>query len=84
MSPVLLLLASTWLDPQDPSLTDLAPQPSASHAARWLPRVTLRFTRRAAGAWWSDSRAESLTTPMGTTFELRLEWGGSDGPSIDP
>jgi hypothetical protein len=78
MTSVLLLVASAWLTPEPGPWGDdafEAPSTSASASARWLPRLTLRFTRRAADAWWADSLRDALTTPLGTTFEVRLEWG---------
>lgn len=78
MTSVLLLVASAWLSPEPGPWGDdtfeATPAPTPA-SVRWLPRLTLRLTRRAADAWWADSLRDALTTPLGTTFELRLEWG---------
>lgn len=75
-SALLLLVASTWLDPDVDDVFEAPRAPIvAPFTARLLPRITLRFTHRAAEAWWADSLQDALTTPLGTTFEVRLEWG---------
>lgn len=82
MTSVLLLVAATWLDPTAGDAFEATPPPPiAPLTARLLPRVTLRFTRRAADAWWADSLHDALTTPLGMTFEVRLEWGAPDASS---
>ncbi len=79
MTSVLLLVAATWLDPTADEAVDATRSTTqAPLTARLLPRLTLRFTRRAAEAWWADSLHDALTTPLGTTLELRLEWGADD------
>lgn len=53
--------------------------PSRPLRAWWLPVVTLRLTHRELRALALD--LDAATTPLGTTLELRLEWGGATSPS---
>lgn len=61
----------------------MAPPPPPTRAW-WLPTLTLRLTHRDARSLSVD--ADVALTPLGTTFELRLEWGASraSAPDLDP
>jgi hypothetical protein len=67
------------------ALADLpSAPPVAPRRAWWLPTVTLRLTHRDARSLSVDT--DVALTPLGTTFELRLEWGASRValPDLDP
>lgn len=57
------------------------PAPVRPTRAWWLPTLTLRLTHRAARSLALD--ADVASAPLGTTFELRLEWGAPRASSPD-
>ncbi len=63
------------------ALSPPAPAPARPTRAWWLPTLTLRLTHRAARSLAVD--VDVASAPLGTTFELRLEWGAGRAPSPD-
>jgi hypothetical protein len=73
MYPLVTLALLTALNLDDPA-------PREEPPTRWLPRVTFRFTHRSAAFDLRALERDAWNIALGSTFEVRLEWGLSSDP----